>query len=170
MACHPQWKHYSFFLGSVCTHQSPELHFKWVMMSLRASCHATLPLRPQERHSTLLWVSTCSYPFHGPVSDKKAVSQTAMHGRHGETAVTGTSESGWFINPAFFYDLYQRPWSFFLAKGCQMHSSCHMAQFFYFEWWGYRFLVDKIGHAGQSCVCNKKEKLQHGRSWTSVTF
>lgn len=50
-------------------------------------------------------------------------------------------------------------------RGCQKQP-CHMAQFFYFEWWGYRFSVDKIGHTGQSClsVCDTNEILYCGRS------
>lgn len=127
-------------------------------------CYITaLAFRAHPQHSPSCFLSTDS-------KASQSLSQPDSHAQPtslcGETAVTGTKENGWFINPAFFM-IYIRLWSFFLTKrvmegrgGCQMHSPYCTAQNFYFEWWDYRFSVGKIGHTGQSwCVRDKKEKL-----------
>lgn len=158
MACQAQWTHSSLFPCSVCTHQPPVLHFKLVMMTLWASCHATLLLWPTEHNTTLLWVSTCSYSLHSNQSSQ-SISQPDSHAQptslRGEMAVTAAKETGWFTNPAvsmIYIKVCDPPSWLNVMEGAgwrlQMHLTCHMAQFFYFEWWGYRFLVDKIGHIG----------------------
>lgn len=86
----------------------------------------------------------------------RAVSQsaslTAMHSQQASVEKRPWQAQKWFLNPAFFIiyiKVYDPPsWLKVMegGGGCQMHSACYMAQFFYFEWWGYRFLVHKVGH------------------------
>lgn len=135
--------------------QQPELDFKWVIMTLSVlSCYISAVALRVPQH--FLWVFTCSFPCIDPNS--QSASLTAMHSQQAcveKQLWQAQKKLGDLFKSCVFHDLYKSLWSSFLAKsdggggGCQMLSSCYMAQLFYFELWGYRFLWIKWGTLGE---------------------